>query len=299
MSSIKNVAVAGAAGVLGTAVFKQLSDANKFNLTVLTRLGSSSTFPPGTKVVQVDYSSLESLTAALQGQDAVVSVVTTLAIPSQDLLIDAAVAAGVKRFLPSEFGSNLAVPSVRKYPTFGAKVAIEEKLMALASQGKISYTFVFNSMFLDWCIDNGIYLDYAKSEVTFYDGGETEFSATNLSTIGDAVVGVLSHPDETKDRNVYVQDTVISMKKLLDFAKQLNPSKAWTVKNVSLDDLTAQADAKIAQGIFTEESLLPYLLKAVHGPEATCKFTKLDNELFGIKGVTEEQVKDLIRPHVQ
>jgi uncharacterized protein YbjT (DUF2867 family) len=259
MPAFKNIAVAGAAGDLGSAVFKRLVDSNKFNLTVLTRADSKSTFPKGVEVVKVDYDSLDSLTAALQGQEAVVSTIGSLATLSQSLLIDAAVAAGVKRFLPSDFGSNLVIPSVRKLPVFRTKVIIEDKLIALANEGKISYTFVYNSIFLDWGLSHGFFFDFDKSEFTIWDDGNTEFSTTTLASVGDGVVGVLTHPEETKDRIVYIQDTVLTQNKFLELAKQVNPNKEWTVKHVKIDDVTAHSDANIAKGIIDWPTLAPYL----------------------------------------
>ncbi|KAL6922245.1 hypothetical protein FSST1_006271 [Fusarium sambucinum] len=299
MSALKNIAIAGAAGDLGSAVFNALVTSNKFNLTVLTRKESKSTFPYGTKVIQVDYDSLESLTAALQGQDAVVSTVGSLAIPSQNLLIDAAVAAGVKRFLPSEFGSNLVVPSVRKLPVFGTKVAIEDKLIELAKQGKISYTFVYNGIFLDWGIKHNFFFDFSQPELTIWDQGDAEFSTTTLASVGDAVVGVLAHPEETQDRVVYVQDIVLTQNKVLELAKEVSPGKEWKVKHDKLDDVTAKSDANVAKGIYDWPTLGPYLFRAIFDSKSIPKFEKLDNELVGIKGVTEEQVKGFLKAHIQ
>ncbi|TVY63671.1 Isoflavone reductase-like protein PCBER [Fusarium oxysporum f. sp. cubense] len=299
MSAYTNIAVAGAAGDLGSAVFKSLIDSNKFNLTVLTRIGSKSTFPEGIKVIQVDYNSLDSLTSALQGQDAVVSTVGSLAIPSQTLLIDAAVATGVKRFLPSEFGSNLSIPSVRKLPLLRTKVDIEDKLVALANEGKISYTFVYSSAFLDWGLTHNLFIDFDKAEATLWDGGNTEFSTTTLASIGQAVVGVLTHPEETKDRAVYIHDTVLTQNKLLEIARELNPGKKWTVKEAKIDDATAASDAKIAQGIIDWPTLSAYLYRCLFDPASVPKYPKLDNELLGVKGVTDEQLKELINPLVQ
>ncbi|KAF4438028.1 hypothetical protein F53441_12880 [Fusarium austroafricanum] len=299
MSAYKNIAVAGAAGALGSTVFQRLVDSNIFNLTVLTRAGSKSTFPKDIKVIQVDYESLESLTAALQGQDAVVSTLGSMAIPSQSLLIDAAIAAGVKRFLPSEFGSNLIIPTVRNLPVFRTKVIIEDKLITLANEGKISYTFVYNSGFLDWGLENNLFLDFSKSEVTLWDGGNTEFSTTTLASVGDGVIGILTHPEETQDRIVYIQDTVVTQNKLLEMAKELNPNKEWTVKHAKIDDIVAASDANIAKGIADFPTMIGYLVRAIFDPTSVPKFTKLDNELLSIKGVTDEQLKEFIKPLVQ
>jgi hypothetical protein len=129
-------------------------------VTVLSRIGSKASFPPSVKVIPVEYSSVESLTAALKGQDAVVSTVGVDGLLGQSVLFDAAVAAGVKRFLPSEFGSDLSNPKAARLPVFGYKVAtreyIEEKVKAGAG---ITYTYVINAPFLDWGIEVGFLLD--------------------------------------------------------------------------------------------------------------------------------------------
>jgi hypothetical protein len=39
-------------------------------------------------------------------------------------LVDAAVAVGVKRYLPSEYGVNTTHPNTAKLPIFGDKIAI-------------------------------------------------------------------------------------------------------------------------------------------------------------------------------
>jgi len=77
-----------------------------FNVTILTRDASKGGLPEGAKVKAVDYSSTDSLKAALEGQDAVVSTLGGGALGGYYPLIDAAVAAGVQRFIPSEFGIN-------------------------------------------------------------------------------------------------------------------------------------------------------------------------------------------------
>ncbi|KAL2671279.1 hypothetical protein Neosp_013859 [[Neocosmospora] mangrovei] len=298
MSAIKTVAIAGASGDLGSHVFKKFV-ASDFTIRVLKRAGSESTFPEGTDVVEVDYASVESLTAALKGQDAVVSTLTTLAAGAQETLIEAALVAGVKRFIPSEFGSNLDIPNVRALPLFGAKVAIQEKLKALAAEDKITYTFVYNSVFLDWGLAHNFFIDFSKSEATLIDGGNAEFSTTTLSSVADAVVGVVSHPEETKNRVVYIQDTVLTQKKVLELAKKANPDKTWTVKEAVLDDLINTANERLAKGLLDWETFGAYLYRAIYDPTSVPKFPKLDNELLGLKGKTDEEVYELVKAAAQ
>lgn len=105
MATLQKVALVGAAGSLGSEILKALLDA-KFDVTVISRAGSKSTFSgvSDEKVVRGDYT-LDFFRRALEGQDALVTAVTSSAIDSQRVMIQAAAEAGVKRIVPSEFGS--------------------------------------------------------------------------------------------------------------------------------------------------------------------------------------------------
>lgn len=296
MSTIKNVAIAGASGALGSVVFKKFVEAGRFNIRVLKRAGSESTFPAGTDVVEVDYTSFDSLKAALQGQDAIISTLTTLAVDAQLTLIDAAIAAGIRRFIPSEFGSNLDVPSVRALPVFAHKVKIQDYLIEKSKSTPVTYTFVYNSVFLDWGLERNFLLNLAETKATLIDGGSSEFSTTTLPSVADALVGVVSHPEETKNRTVYIHDTVTTQKKLLALAQKVAPEKSWESVEVKLDDLTAKADERLAKGLYDLETFTPYLFRAIFDPKSKAKFEKTDNELLGVKGVTEEDIIELLKP---
>ncbi|KAJ6013054.1 hypothetical protein N7522_003409 [Penicillium canescens] len=97
------------------------------------------------------YESLESLKAALAGNGVFVNTLGVGAIPS-DIhlrLVDAAVAAGVERFLPSEYGSNTIHPNTKKLPVFEDKIAVQERLKNVSQQSGLSYTILVNGPFLD------------------------------------------------------------------------------------------------------------------------------------------------------
>ncbi|KAK7431859.1 hypothetical protein QQZ08_001477 [Neonectria magnoliae] len=296
MSAIKNVVIAGASGALGSVVFKKFVESGKFNIRVLKRAGSGSSFPEGTDVVEVDYSSVESLKSALKGQDAVISTLTTLAIDSQLTFIDAAIAAGVQRFIPSEFGSNLDVPSVRSLPVFTQKVKIQDVLIEKSKSTSLSYSFIYNAAFLDWGLQNNFILDLSQSKPIIIDGGDIEFSTTTLSTVADALVGVVSHPEETKNRVVYIHDLITTQNKLLALAKKVAPERPWAPIPVALDDLTAKADERLAKGLYDMETFAPYLFRAIFDPKNGGKFEKTDNELLGLKGKTEDDIVELLKP---
>ena len=93
-------------GSLGAPILTALLGAPDLTPTVISREESTATFPDGVRVVKAKLDDEDSLVAALQGQDAVVVALTTFADDAQYKIIDAAIKAGVKRFIPSEVGKE-------------------------------------------------------------------------------------------------------------------------------------------------------------------------------------------------
>src|SRR3569833_2671033 len=295
MSEAKNVAIAGAAGSLGSVMLERLLASGKFNVRVLRRLGSTSAIPAGVEVVEVDYDSVDALKAALQDQDAIICTTPSHAIGSQRTIIDAAVAAGVKRFIPSEFGSDLDNPRTRKLPVFAEMVLVLDYLIYKGRSAGITYTFVYNSGFLDWGLEKDFILRISDGKPILIDGGDYPFSTTTLASVGDAVVVVLTHLEETRNRAVYIHDLVTTQNRLLTLAKEIAPNKEWAPVQVKLDDLTAAADARLAKGLFDMETFAPYLFRAVLDPGFGGRFQKTDNDLLGIKGKTDDDIKAILK----
>ncbi len=106
-SSIKNVILIGAGGNLGPSILSAFDTDSRFNVSILARQSSKSAFPSHLKVHRIsdDYPEAE-LLEAFKGQDAIVSTIATANAVQQQAIIDSAIKAGVKRFVPSEFGSD-------------------------------------------------------------------------------------------------------------------------------------------------------------------------------------------------
>jgi hypothetical protein len=144
-------------GNLGPALINELLAAG-FSVTAITRSASTSPtpkFPDGLPVKKVDYTSFDELKAAFANQDAVVSTVGSLAVPRQKTAIDAAVAAGVKRFIPSEFGINTR--KVRGTPigvVLAGKIDVVDYLEEVVAKGGegggFSWTGLSTGLFFDW-----------------------------------------------------------------------------------------------------------------------------------------------------
>jgi hypothetical protein len=295
MSSIRTVALAGASGHLGPAIMDELVKSG-FHLTVLTREDSRASFPSSVKVAKVNYDSIESLVAALKGQDAVVSVLGFNALLAQNKLIDAAVAVGVKRFLPSEYGADTLNPKVRVLSgLFGQKAGIAEKLIKIAAEGSLTYTFVYTGPFLDMVMGRGIPGDFKEHNATLYDGGDVKFSTTTIPTTARAISSVLQHPEETKNKSIYVSGAVVTQNQLIGMAEKIQGER-WTTTKASTADLEKEANEEMKKPEPNRTKIITaVIVRSIMGEGFGGFFEKNDNELLGVSPMHESEIEALVK----
>ncbi|KAF5023000.1 hypothetical protein F66182_4958 [Fusarium sp. NRRL 66182] len=304
MPLIKNVVIAGATGLVGRVVSKHMIDSGLFNVTILLRKGSSSSYDtsgsPSVSVVKVDFASRQDLEEVLRGQDAVVSALATTAAEAQIPLIEAASAVGVKRFLPSEYACKLDSPGTRENPMFASKARVEDLLIEKSkASSSLTYTFVLTSVFLDWGITNRFTIDLTTSTPRVIDGGNLKFSTTSLDTLGEAIIGVLNHPEETKNRVVQVHDRLTTQNELLDLARKAYPDRRWEPVSVSLDDLVKKAEENLAQGKLDQETAFSFLYQRIMAPGFGGAFEETDNELLGIQPKGDDFIIQTIKDFLE
>lgn len=281
---------------MGSPIFHALLQSELFNVTVLARLSSQAHFPASVTVLRVDYTSVSDLTAALTGQDAVVSVLTTSAMETQIPLIEAAVKAGVRRFLPSEFCANIGNPKAASLPVYHPKLAIHEVIQQQArDHPHFTYTLIRNGPFLDWSLAYGFFFNLKGGSTPFYDGGDRPFSTTTLATIGWAVVEVLRHLEETWNRAVFVQDVVTTQRKLLAIAQKVAPERKWTPTDVTTADMETMARDKYANGTMDLAASIGFFCRSVFGEGYGGEFQEVDNKLLGISLKTDADMEELMR----
>ena len=287
-----------ASGSLGEPVLNALIKSGKFNVTVVKRASSSAEFPESVTIRTADLSSVDSVASAFQGQDAVVSTVGTAGIAGQPILVEAAAIANVKRFLPSDFGSDLSNPKAAALPVFKLKIATHKALRdAAARKPDFSWTSVVNCAFLDWGLEKSVLLNLKDTKPKLFDGGSKPFSATTLASVGQAVVGVLTHPEETKNRFVFVKDIDISQAQILEIAKKVDPGRNWEEPAiVDTAELEKSSYESLAKGQVTPPVMIAFLFRVIFGPEEYGgRLSKTDNELLGIKGKTLADVETLVK----
>ncbi|KAF4835096.1 Isoflavone reductase-like protein PCBER [Colletotrichum tropicale] len=294
-STVKAVALAGAGGKLGRRVLDALVDAG-FDVTVLVRRQSTpSSYPPGVRVREIDYDSIDSLREALRGIDAVISTVGKRnGLESQFRLIDAAVMEGVTRFIPSEFGADLQHKEVRTFPTYQTKIEVEEYLEKKARETNLTYTFIYCSALFDEGLDLGAFADFQAKKVNFFDGGATIFNATRRVTVADAVVAVLNKLEATKNKAVRIRDVSMTPKDLLKVIQGLDKSAHWTSVAIDTGKLVQGAQAEIASGKFSPKAFAAFAMRATFAPGLAGQYGD-DNDLLGIKDITKGDLENALK----
>ncbi|KUJ10823.1 NmrA-like family protein [Mollisia scopiformis] len=255
MSSIKNVIVVGANGNIGSIVTQHLLSAN-FNVSILTRENSTSTTPPNAQVFQTDYSEA-SLASAFKGQDAVVSTVGVLGKPTQTKLIDAAIASGVKRFIPSDFAykSNdmsdieRVIPLV--YQRLTPNKTILDYLEAKAAQHpNFTWTAIGGGPLFDWTLKTGFLgTSIPNHTSTILDSGNESYATVTIPQLARAVVSTLSAPEKTANKYLTVTSFSTTQNEILAAAEKVTGQK-FAVKRVGAQEWHREGLEQFGKGDF-------------------------------------------------
>ncbi|KAL4881788.1 hypothetical protein BJY04DRAFT_54048 [Aspergillus karnatakaensis] len=289
MTTFQKVALLGK-GTLGTLVLDELLKAN-YTVTIFTR-SSTTSVPAGVSVKKVDYTSIENLTSALAGHDVVVSTLGPAAIPSQKPIIDAAIAAGVTRFIPADYGAMTSDPSGEAQKLVVHAAAAEIQTYLREKQGEIEHTIFAVGGFLEMLFSMPLAVDWEARKVTLYDGGEHGFSVSRISTVARAVVAALGNGIETMNRVVRVHDAVLTQKKVYEMARKWTPGEDWAETHVDAEkELVAIQQA--LQQMFKPELIPGLFIAAFFSGRFGAEYQEkgLDNELLGLGFMSEEDVE--------
>lgn len=297
MASYKNIAVAGATGNLGPAIVNALVN-NAFQVVALSRSGKTEGLPSSVKTVKVDYDSKTSVVNALKDNkiDAIVSNLPQH--HQQPAFIDAAIEAGVERFLPSDFGSNVSGnANTAKLPVFKGKLLTHEYLKKKESE--IEWTIIANGVFLDWGLEKGFLINTHGGPTALFDDPNKKVSTTTLADVGKAVAGVLKHPAETKNRSVFVQSTSISQNELVAIAKKVKPELEIQTENVDTEELLKTSYGLLEKGEEIMTAMFNFLKVSIFNKNYGSDWNdKNNNALLGIKELSQAELEEVVRKNL-
>lgn len=122
-----------------------------FEVTAITRLESQATFVDGINIKRIDITSKAEVENVLQGHDVLVSTIASAAIGDQKTIIDAAVAAKVRRFIPSEYGVDTRLAEKSLGWVAANKNQVNDYLVEVAKKNEwFTWTGLVVGLFFDW-----------------------------------------------------------------------------------------------------------------------------------------------------
>ncbi|KAK2026964.1 NmrA-like family protein [Colletotrichum zoysiae] len=258
----KSVLIVGANGTLGAKILDALVAAKSFKLSALKRAGSRSKLAYPAEHVQTievdDELSREGLEKAFKGQDVVIVSFRLRDLEQHLRIAEAASAAGVKHFMPADFGSiDADNPRARELiPLYRYKLAVRQKAQELSDNNpNFAWTGIVCGHFFDWGIKEGFLHAYPdKKVIDVIDGGNIKASVATLPRVGEAVVRILDLgvTEVTRNRTLFIQSFCITQNELLQSLEKATGSR-WTVNNLEsksfIEEHKKKADAGDVEAI--------------------------------------------------
>ncbi|KAH7064994.1 hypothetical protein B0J12DRAFT_748999 [Macrophomina phaseolina] len=254
-SSLKKILIAGASGSLGSALLSAISNNPSITITVLTRASSRSRFPSNLVVKTVsDAFTVAELTTAFAGQDAVINALSTEPMARDELqmrFVDAAIAAGVQRYVTGDFGAdNTNAAAQALVPVFKAKGEVIEYLKRRVQEPDVTLTWtaIGTGSWLDWALDKDFFkINIPGRKAKIFDSGTHKFTVTTLPNVALATARILQDPGRTANRYLYFQDFACSSRDIVAELERQSGEK-WELEHVSSEREIANAREGIARG---------------------------------------------------
>ncbi|QZQ54138.1 NmrA family NAD(P)-binding protein [Curtobacterium sp. TC1] len=216
------VLVAGATGDLGGRIVHELLQ-HDTRVRVLTRPSSDAVqrrFADDDRidVVTADYSDATALSAALAGVDVVVSAVSgtrAVIVDAQRAMLDAAVEAGVPRFIPSDYAADYRSIT----PGSNRNFELRREFAAALDAAPIRATSVLNGAFTDMLTGQAPLILFDRQRVLYWSSADQVLDFTTKDDV--ARVTALVALDADAPRVVEVAGDRVTARSIADTMSRL------------------------------------------------------------------------------
>ncbi len=236
------IVVVGATGNLGsrivTALLKRGADviaivrptSNATKIDELTRQGVT--------VVQSEMTDAQELKPALEGAAIVVSAVQGLhdvIVDTQSIVLNAAVAAGVPRFIPSDFASDFT----KLVPGENRNFDLRRAFQAYLDKAPIQATSILNGAFAEILSYGPPLMDTKEKQVGYWEDADWKIDFTTMDDT--AAFTAAAALDADSPRFLRIASFQISPNQLAAVAEQVNGTPFDVVRLGSRADLLAHS----------------------------------------------------------
>ena len=234
------IVVAGATGNLGQRIIKALHGRGA-DVVALARAGTADDKVKalealGAKVAAIEMSSAAEIAGACAGAACVVSAVQGLhdvIVEAQSILLEGTLAAGVPRFIPSDFSVDFTRQPEGENRNFDLRREFHRRLDA----APIAATSIFNGAFAEILSYNLPLLDFEKKAVGYWENPEWHVDFTTMDDT--AAYTAAAALDPTTPRALRIASFQVSPSQLVTFTEEVLKTPFTLVRLGSLDDLRA------------------------------------------------------------
>jgi len=215
ISQHKTVLIAGSTGDLGGRIARALVDEGATVRALIRRGTPLDKIVPleqlGIHIVEVDYHNATEMKEACLDVSCVVSALSGLdevIIETQTLLLEAAVAAGVPRFIPSDYSmdyTKLPVGSNRN-------LELRRDFMKILDQAPITATSVLNGAFADMLTGMAPIVLFSHKRILYWDDADQPMDFTTKDNVATFTAKIAL--DDHTPRFVYIAGDQISARQL-------------------------------------------------------------------------------------
>lgn len=284
-------------GDAGRPILDALVASNKFDVTIVSRPNSSYTSPyPSVHVAKVELTDKQALTDVMKGHD--VALITLGGLEALErntkAIVDAAIAAGVRRVIPSEFGVDTTRIPEKQKVAYATKLNIHDYLDEKVAEGSIEYTLICTGLFFDWGLQTGFFgIDIHKKKASIFSGGNNKFDSTTLDGISRGVAAVLLEPSAFKNKAVRIHDFFVTQNEILSVLEEETGSK-YEVEEVDADELLRQGFEAIERGEFNEASVYKVVKGSLYGTgESPARWGEEDEST--LLGLPKKDLREEVR----
>ncbi len=191
------ILVAGATGNLGLRITKALCN-NNAQVRAIVRPSSEAAKITtlenlGVQIYKVDDWTVEEIKVACEGVSCVVSVLAGLrevVIDAQKVLLDAAIAAGVPRFIPSDYSLDFTNFS----PGENRNLDLRREFHKYLDQTSIASTSIFNGAFADLLVEQMPFILTKKKMVIYWGNKDRRWAFTTMDNTAEYTAKVALDP---------------------------------------------------------------------------------------------------------
>jgi hypothetical protein len=253
------ILVAGATGDLGGRIIKALIKRGA-DVTALVRAGSDQAKVDkvsqlGAQVILADLSDQEQLTEACRGISCVVSALAGLhdvIVDIQSVLLQAAVSAGVPRFIPSDFSSDFTRLPKGENRNFD----LRKEFHKLLDAADISSTSVLNGAFADILSYNTPFYNLKNNSVGYFgDNPDWKVDFTTMDNTADYTAAAAL--DAETPGILRIASFRISANELVALGSEIKKTGFKLIPMGSLEDLSARNKRDRAANPEGENELYP------------------------------------------